>query len=68
MDEEDTSLEEELTSILVEIVAALDETVTERDILKGMCEQERKAKEALALELEDAMIKISRLKFYLENS
>lgn len=64
MDEES----EELTEMLVEIVAALDETVTERDLYKQMYQQEKDAKEALAQELESALIKITRLNFYLENT
>ncbi len=64
MDEES----EELTEMLAEIVAALDETVTERDLYKKMYQQERDAKEAMAKELESALLKISRLNFYLENT
>tara|TARA_Y100000310_G_scaffold331976_1_gene406618 strand:+ start:443 stop:637 length:195 start_codon:yes stop_codon:yes gene_type:complete len=59
---------EELTEMLAEIVAALDETVTERDLYKKMYQQERDAKEAMAKELESALLKISRLNFYLENT
>ncbi len=64
MDEES----EELTEMLVEIVAALDETVTERDLYKKMYQQEKDAKEAIAQELNSALLKISRLTYYLENT
>jgi hypothetical protein len=59
---------EELTEMLVEIVAALDETVTERDLYKKMYQQEKEAKEAIAQELNSALLKISRLTYYLENT
>lgn len=64
MDEES----EELTEMLVELVAALDETVTERDLYKKMYQQEKDAKEAIAQELNSALLKISRLTYYLENT
>ena len=60
--------EEELTTMLVEIVAALDESVTERDLYRQMYYQERDAKDGMAKELESALVKIGRLNFYLENS
>lgn len=61
-------MEDEYVPILTEIVAELEETVTERDLYKKMLIDERKAKDALAKELEAALIKIQRLNFYLENS
>ena len=64
MDEES----EELTEMLVELVAALDETVTERDLYKKMHQQEKDAKESIAQELNSALLKISRLTYYLENT
>ena len=52
----------------VEIVAALDETVTERNLLKGMYNKEKAARLSVAAELEEAQETIARLKFFLENT
>ncbi len=60
--------EEELIEMLVEIVAALDETVTERNLLKGMYNKEKAARLSVAAELEEAQETIARLKFFLENT
>jgi hypothetical protein len=59
---------EVLIEMLVEIVAALDETVTERDLYRKMYEQEESARLAIASELETAQKTIKRLNFYLENT
>ena len=59
---------EVLIEMLVEIVAALDETVTERDLYSKMYEREESARLAIASELETAQKTIKRLNFYLENT
>ena len=59
---------EVLIEMLVEIVAALDETVTERDLYRKMYEQEESVRLAIASELETAQKTIKRLNFYLENT
>tara|TARA_Y100000401_G_scaffold87501_1_gene72986 strand:- start:4747 stop:4968 length:222 start_codon:yes stop_codon:yes gene_type:complete len=59
---------EDLTQMLVDITAALEETVVERDLYKQMHQTEKAAKEAIASELEEALLEIHRLKFYLRNT
>ena len=59
---------ETLVEILVEVVAALNETVTERDLLKGMYNKEKAARLSVAAELEKAQAVITRLNFFLENT
>lgn len=59
---------EDLTQMLVDITAALEETVVERDLYKQMHQTEKAAKEAIASELEEALLEIHRLQFYLRNT
>ncbi len=64
----DEDLTEDVTQVLEDMIVVVGELTTERDLFKQMYNQEKEAKEALALELEEALVKIARLNFYLENS
>ncbi len=68
MEPEEDADPEDLTQMLVDITAALEETVVERDLYKQMHQTEKAAKEAIASELEEALLEIHRLKFYLRNT
>ena len=68
MEPEEDADPEDLTQMLVDITAALEETVVERDLYKQMHQTEKGAKEAIASELEEALLEIHRLKFYLRNT
>lgn len=60
--------EEEISQVLQEVIGVLEEVSIERDLYKKMYETEKQAKEFMAVELEDALVKVARLSFYLENS
>jgi len=60
--------EEEISQVLQEVIGVLEEVSIERDLYKKMYETEKQAKEFMAVELEDALVKVARLGFYLENS
>lgn len=56
-----------ITQVLEDMIVVVGELTIERDLFKQMYDQEKEAKEALALELEEALVRVARLDFYLEN-
>jgi len=56
-----------ITQVLEDMIVVVGELTIERDLFKQMYDQEKEAREALALELEEALVRVARLDFYLEN-
>jgi len=56
-----------ITQVLEDMIVVVGELTIERDLFKQMYDQEKEAREALALELEEALVRVARLDFCLEN-